>query len=93
MIFIRNAIGAVFLVFFLLVLLFFDCDGASLCIPPVSRIAIAVLILYVVFRAFSLRNVSFSEASTLGKIEIVIGSTLALIALAVLVARRILYGF
>ncbi len=91
--FIRNAFGAVFLIVILLVLLFSHCDGGTLCKPPLSRVAIALLIVYVVVRAFSLRKVSFSEASKLAKFEIVIGGTLAFVALAVLMGRRIWFGF
>ncbi len=81
----KNAIGAVILIGVLLVILFGECGGGSLCMPPVSRIAIASVILYVVIRVFSLRRVSFSEASLIGKIEIVIGGTLAFVALATIV--------
>ena len=86
---IRNFFGAIFLVVLLGVLLFEPCGGGSLCWPPTSRIIIAIVMLYVVVRAFMLRGVSFAEASTLGKIEIVIGGTLGFIALAFLVAMHL----
>ncbi len=86
---IRSFFGAIFLIVLLGVLLFEPCGGGSICWPPASRIVIAVVILYVVVRAYMLWGVSFAEASMLGKIEIVIGGALGFIALAFLAAMHI----
>lgn len=82
---IRNALGLVILIGVLLVILFGHCGGVSACRPSVSQIAVALAILYFVFRAFSLRGVRFSEASPMARIEMIIGGALAFLALAFLI--------